>query len=57
MASALGQAAILFLLEVAFCTVGLVLAFVGDSMGVGCLGFLWRASSSAVVEQKQLRPL
>ena len=38
MAPALGQAAIFFLLEVAFCTVGLVLAFVGDSMGVGCLG-------------------
>ena len=38
MAPALGQAAIFFLLEIAFCTVGLVLAFVGDSIGVGCLG-------------------
>ena len=39
MAPALGQAAIFFLLEIAFCTVGFVLAFVGDSISVGCLGF------------------
>lgn len=48
---AFGQAAIFFLPEVAFCTVGLVLAYAGDSMRVGCSGFLWRVFSSAVVEQ------
>ena len=46
MAPALCQAAIFFLLEIAFCTVGLVLAFLGDSIGVDCLslfvaGFLF----------------